>query len=550
MGDVVGAVALLHILDNAVAAFVVEVHVDIGHTHALRVQETLEEQAIFEWIQVGNAQAIGNNASGGGASSRPHRHAVSLGPVDKVLDDEEVVGEAHSGDGLELEIKLLGHVIPKRRTVALFGTLVHQMAEVGHGLVELSAPFFTAHHVAVVVTHLFISALLNNVRILCQMAVDVGKEFLRQLESREHVAAVDFYRLNLFQHLYRVGQGLGMCWEECCHLVFALEVLLLSVAETVDVGHIGVGGETDEAVVRGTVFPTDKVHVVGGNHLHSVPCRHFEDGLVVGLLALVEGFHLGLGLGRQAFHGAAVEHHFQVIVFPEDALEPFDGLFGVFRRAVDSEDILGDLAGHAGAAADEPFVVFFQQGVVDTGLVVETLDVAKRHQLHEIVIAGLVLGQEDEMVVFTVLRVFERVVVMPRHIDLAAENRFYQRMLFGGVVELLHTVHVAMVGDGQAGHAEFLRPLEELFNIGKPVEDGVLGVDVEMYERHAAYWFLVSLNPSCKPLASASRALTALVSTNLPATVIALFMNSRNLSALHRIWQPPGVTATVPSMVR
>ena len=88
------------------------------------------------------------------------------------------------------------------------------------------------------------------------------------------------------------------------------------------------------------------------------------------------------------------------------------------------------------------------------------------------------------MVVFAVLGVFEGMVVMTRHIDFAAENRFYQRMFFGGVVELLHAIHVAMVGDGQAGHAEFLRPLEELFDVGKPVEDGVLGVDVEMYERH------------------------------------------------------------------
>ena len=317
---------------------------------------------------------------------------MSLCPVDEVLHDEEVIGEAHSGDGLELEVELLGHVFPERRAVALLGTLVHQVAQVGHGIIEVGA--------AVVGL-----AFLYNGCVFGQMAVDVGHKLRRQLESRQHVAAVDFYRLHLFQHLDRIGQGLRMRGEESRHLVFALEVLLLSIAKTVHVGHVGVGGEADETVVRGAVFAADEVHVVGGDNLHSVAGGQVEDGLGVGLLPLVELFHLGLGLGRQAFDGAAVQHHLQVVVFPEEAFEPLHRLVGVFRSAVDTQQVLGDFAGHAGAAADEPFVVLFQQGVVDSRLVVEAFDVPERHQLHEVVIADIVLCQEDEMVVFTVLRV-------------------------------------------------------------------------------------------------------------------------------------------------
>ena len=56
------------------------------------------------------------------------------------------------------------------------------------------------------------------------------------------------------------------------------------------------------------------------------------------------------------------------------------------------------------------------------------------------------------------------------------------RMLLGHVVELLHAVHVAVVGDGQTRHAQLLGPLEKLFDVGKPVEHGILRMDVKVYE--------------------------------------------------------------------
>ena len=175
-----------------------------------------------------------------------------------------------------------------------------------------------------------------------------------------------------------------------------------------------------------------------------------------------------------------MEHHLQVIVFAEDALVPLYRVFGGLDVAGDN--ILGDFPRQACAGADETLVVLFQELVVDAGAVVEALDVPERDQFHEVVVACLVLGQENEVVVPLVLRVFELVVVMSGYVHFAAENGLYPRMLLGHVVELLHAVHVAVVGDGETRHAQLLGPLEKLFDVGKPVEHGILRMDVKVYE--------------------------------------------------------------------
>ena len=49
-----------HILDDAVTALVVEVDIDIGQRHTLRIEETLKQQVVLDGIDVGDAQAIGH----------------------------------------------------------------------------------------------------------------------------------------------------------------------------------------------------------------------------------------------------------------------------------------------------------------------------------------------------------------------------------------------------------------------------------------------------------------------------------------------------------
>ena len=71
-----------------------------------------------------------------------------------------------------------------------------------------------------------------------------------------------------------------------------------------------------------------------------------------------------------------------------------------------------------------------------------------RTYLHQILVAGVVLGQQDEVVIASVIRVLEGVVIVPCHIHLAAYDRLHLRELFSHLQELLHTIHVSVVSDG------------------------------------------------------------------------------------------------------
>ena len=53
----VGAVLLLDVVDDAVAAVLAEVDVEVGHRHALGIEEALEQQLVAQRVEVGDAAA-------------------------------------------------------------------------------------------------------------------------------------------------------------------------------------------------------------------------------------------------------------------------------------------------------------------------------------------------------------------------------------------------------------------------------------------------------------------------------------------------------------
>ena len=61
---------------------------------------------VAQRIEVGDAERVGDQRAGAGAAARAHRHAVVLGPVDEVGDDQEVAGEAHLHDGRRSRIRV------------------------------------------------------------------------------------------------------------------------------------------------------------------------------------------------------------------------------------------------------------------------------------------------------------------------------------------------------------------------------------------------------------------------------------------------------------
>ena len=108
------AIFLRHVFDDAIAPVHAEVDVEVGHRHAFRVEESLEQQVVLERVDVGDAEAVRHQRSGAGATAWSHRYAVGARPADEIRDDEEVACEAHLADDHELGIETLAVFVDAR----------------------------------------------------------------------------------------------------------------------------------------------------------------------------------------------------------------------------------------------------------------------------------------------------------------------------------------------------------------------------------------------------------------------------------------------------
>ena len=123
--------------------------------------------------------------------------------------------------------------------------------------------------------------------------------------------------------------------------------------------------------------------------------------------------------------------------------------------------------------------------------VIESFYETQGDYVGEVLIALVILGKENQVVICPVLIVLKLGIIVPGNIHLAANDRLYL-VLLGLLVpmfvrkleELLYSVHVAMVCNGQGRHAHGLCPVEQGGYRREAVEYGVLRVDVKMYEGH------------------------------------------------------------------
>ena len=106
LADPLLAVGLGGVADHVAASALVEVEVDVRHGDALWVEESLEQQAVLDRVELGDAQRPGDRRAGGAAAAGTDADAVLLGVPHQVGDDEEVAGEAHLGDDADLVRRL------------------------------------------------------------------------------------------------------------------------------------------------------------------------------------------------------------------------------------------------------------------------------------------------------------------------------------------------------------------------------------------------------------------------------------------------------------
>ena len=122
-------------------------------------------------------------------------------------------------------------------------------------------------------------------------------------------------------------------------------------------------------------------------------------------------------------------------------------------------------------------MIFCQQRLIYARSAVKTLYRSYGNKLDEVLISGQVFGQKDEVPARHVI--FARLVVYSsrRNVGLHAEDRFYS-VFSGHIVELLRSVHIAMVGYGQRCHSKLLGFVYKRRDTCGPVEYRVLGMNV------------------------------------------------------------------------
>ena len=147
----------------------------------------------------------------------------------------------------------------------------------------------------------------------------------------------------------------------------------------------------------------------------------------------------------------------EVVLFAEDVLVPLGNGQRLFFVALCCR--LGDLALETGGQGDNPLVVLLQYFIIDTRLIVETLEVADGNDVAQVLIALEVFRQEDQVIGKPCLLVLVEAAARG-HIDLAADDRLEPGVLHLHV-EVQHAVHVAMVRDSTRGLPHLLETGDE-----------------------------------------------------------------------------------------
>ena len=132
----VPAVLAVDVLDDLLAALVLEVDVDVGRLVALDADEAAEQQRGALRVDLGDAEAVADDRVGGAAAALAEDLLLAR-PADDVGDGEEVGLVLQRGDDLELALDLRPVLLEQRRVPSAID-LAAAEAPLGAGVGELA----------------------------------------------------------------------------------------------------------------------------------------------------------------------------------------------------------------------------------------------------------------------------------------------------------------------------------------------------------------------------------------------------------------------------
>ena len=153
------------------------------------------------------------------------------------------------------------------------------------------------------------------------------------------------------------------------------------------------------------------------------------------------------------------------------------------RRIVVLMEILRNAARETGRQADQSLVMLAKQLHIHARTIIKAVDEAARDKVCQVLIAGHVLTQQDQVIRLAVERVDLVKARARRDIDLAADDRLDVRCLCRPV-EVDHAVHHAVVRDGDSVLPELFDARHDILDAARPVEQAVFRMDMQMDKTH------------------------------------------------------------------
>ncbi len=421
--DMIAAVAASRVFEDALASLHAEVDVDVGHRHARAVQEAFEKEVVAQRIDLRDAEQVGHDRSRRRSAPRSDGDAVRPRPTHEIPHDEEVRDEAQFADD------------------ALF--VVEARAR---GLVSVR--------------------IQARESFLEQSIEDLVRRFGRvRREDRQPVLA----ELDLEVHLLRDVHGRCDATREITEVVRHLRACLEVQAARLEpkplrVRTLGARVDAQEHVLRLTVLVAQVVDVVRADEGDARLLVHAHQGFV----------DLRLRLD-------AVALQFEPEMLRAEQVAPSPGELERLGFAI-RDDELRHLAREATRETGQPARVLREQLAVDARPEVVALEVRRRCELDEVLPTLRVTREQSQVVVTVSLGLAVRFEARAsRDVDLATEDRLHAAFL-GGLVELDGAEEVAVVRERDRRLLVRLTRRDEIRDPVRPVEEAVLGVDVEVDE--------------------------------------------------------------------
>src|SRR5262245_31303022 len=102
LSDILSAIQIADVIDDVGTPANAEVNINIWHSYAFRVKESLEEQIVLNWINVRDFKTVCDDTSGSRTAAWANRDTVFLRVFNEVPDNEKIARKSHPFDRLNL----------------------------------------------------------------------------------------------------------------------------------------------------------------------------------------------------------------------------------------------------------------------------------------------------------------------------------------------------------------------------------------------------------------------------------------------------------------